>query len=115
MATKPPDMQTIPAPLGYFALSYFESEDGFDVELTKTAIIAWCIDQEDPECVWPFPVMLDPLHGALAILRPDGVVEGNQGDCDYPSVEVWLETKRLEHFKGKVSRLARLATKGGSK
>ncbi len=114
----PTGMQVIPAQPGYFALGHIESEDGLGLELTKTAIIAWCIDQDDPECIWPSPVILDPQHAAYAFLRPDGGVEGNLGDCDYPSVEVWLERKRLDHFQGKVSRLAYLAGRdaiGGAK
>lgn len=110
MENKATGMQVVPAHPDYFALGYLESEDGLDIELTRTAIIAWCIDQENPDCIWPLPVMLDPQHEVCAVLRPDGVVEGNECDFDYPSVEVWLEKKRIEHFRGKASRAAYLSS-----
>ena len=88
-------MNIIAAPVGYFALSYCAGEfEGDDIELVKTAILGWCIDQSDPSCVWPTSILLDPYASDAATLRPDGAVEGLDGD--FLSATAWLEQKRKD-------------------
>ena len=100
-------MQIIPAPIGYFALDCYE--DLGELHLIKTAIVAWQIDLADPNCAWPLPVMLSPETNALATLRPDGVVEGNVGDCEYASAEAWLERMNIDMAAAKARKAARAA------
>lgn len=89
----PKSFQIIPAHQGYFALDYCFGEHDGSLEVFKTPVIAWQIDDSDPDWVFPVPVLLDPQTITRGILCPDGSVEGG-ADC-WPSLEAWSENKRL--------------------
>ena len=100
----------IPALPGYFVIDFCEDFDSaiVGIEIIKSPVIAWRIDDSDPKYIYPQPITLDPLMRELAILRPDGGIEGG-GDV-WPNLEAWADERR--------SRLKeqhkRLSQKGGA-
>ena len=103
-------MTIIPALPGYFVLDFCEDFDStiIDIEVFKSPVIAWRIDTSDKDYIYPHPITLDPLMRELAILRPDGCVEG-AGDV-WPNLEAWADERRSRLKE----RHTRATQKGGA-
>ena len=100
-------MQVVSAQPGFYGLEYFETEDGLDLDFSSSAIVAYCIDQSNPDRPDCIPVLLDSFAGGNALLRPDGHVE--YVGTEYDSIAKWLEDMRSSHFNSKRQKLARQA------
>ena len=83
----------IPALPGYFVIDCCDDFSTDDFEVFKSPVIAWRIDDSDLEHIYPDAICLDPLMRELAILRPDGCVDGG-GDV-WPNLEAWADDRRM--------------------
>jgi hypothetical protein len=83
---KQSDIVVIPAPPGYFAIEGYWSDDEYS--FSRSAIVAWRIDQSDPDWVTTEAVRLAPTLEHMATQLPDGSVEGLNGGI-WPTLYYW--------------------------